>query len=69
MIKVRPNHKKNRSKELRSVEREEERNHQSFQEMIRLQKEKVRMMEELKNGVEAESKRSDKKGNDWICEV
>lgn len=51
------------------MEKEEERNHRSFQEMIRLQKERVRQMEELKNGVEVESLRSERGGKDWICEV
>ena len=62
---MRPNHKKDKSKEVRSVEKEEERNHRLFQEMIREQKERVRQMEELKN-MQKVSGRSESDGNDWI---
>lgn len=62
---MRPNHKKDKSKEVRSVEKEEERNHRLFQEMIREQKERVREMEELKN-MQKVSGRSESDGNDWI---
>ena len=62
---MRPNHKKDKSKEVRSVEKEEERNHRLFQEMIMEQKERVRQMEELKN-MQKVSGRSESDGNDWI---
>ena len=62
---MRPNHKKDKSKEVRSVEKEEEKNHRMFQEMIREQKERVREMEELKN-MQKVSGRSESDGNDWI---